>query len=165
MNQEKDLPSPIALHKALEDVWGTKPGLARYAAVNHNVVGLRFMLTSLIFFAIGGLLAMLIRTQLASSESVFMDAEEYAQVFTMHGSIMMFLFAIPFFEGLAIYLLPKLLGTRDLAFPRMSAYGYWCYLFGGSILIVALLGGVAPATGGSMYTPLSSSAYSPGTNS
>ncbi|MFN7023186.1 MAG: cytochrome c oxidase subunit I [Pseudorhizobium sp.] len=165
MNQEKHLPSPIALHHALEGVWGTKPGLARYAAVNHNVVGLRFMLTSLVFFAIGGLLAMLIRTQLASSESVFMDAEEYAQVFTMHGSIMMFLFAIPFFEGLAIYLLPKLLGTRDLAFPRLSAYGFWCYLFGGSILIAALIAGVAPNSGWFMYTPLSSNIYSPGINS
>lgn len=163
--QQQTAPSPIALHHALEEVWGTKPGVTRFAAVNHNVVGLRFMLTSLVFFAIGGLLAMLIRTQLASSESVFMDAEEYAQVFTMHGSIMMFLFAIPFFEGLAIYLLPKLLGTRDLAFPRLSAYGFWCYLFGGSILIAALIAGVAPNSGWFMYTPLSSNIYSPGINS
>ncbi len=157
--------SPVALHHALEEVWGTKPGWRRLATINHNVVGKRFMLTALIFFGIGGLLAMLIRVQLASSESVFMDAEQYAQVFTMHGTIMMFLFAIPFFEGLTIYLLPKLLGTRDLAFPRMSAYGYWCYLFGGSILIAALIGGVAPDTGWFKYTPLSSSTYAPGINS
>jgi cytochrome c oxidase subunit I+III len=166
MNHETEQPmSPVALHKALDDLWGTKPGLARLAAVNHNIVGRRFMLTSLIFFTIGGLLAMLIRTQLASSDSVFMDAEEYAQVFTMHGSIMMFLFAIPFFEGLAMYLLPKLLGTRDLAFPRLSAYGYWCYLFGGTLLIAALVAGVAPNSGWFMYTPLSSNTYSPGINS
>ncbi|MCK8779959.1 cytochrome c oxidase subunit I [Rhizobium sp. NTR19] len=157
--------SPVALHHALEAVWGTEPGWRRLATINHNVVGKRFMLTALIFFAVGGLLAMLIRVQLASSESVFMDADQYAQVFTMHGSIMMFLFAIPFFEGLTIYLLPKLLGTRDLAFPRMSAYGYWCYLFGGSILIAALVGGVAPDSGWFMYTPLSSSTYAPGINS
>lgn len=157
--------SPMALHHALERIWETKPGWGRLAAVNHNTVGKRFMLTAIVFFAIGGILAMLIRTQLASAKSAFMDAEQYAQVFTMHGTIMMFLFAIPFFEGLAIYLLPKLLGTRDLAFPRMSAYGYWCYLFGGSMLIVALLGGVAPASGWFMYTPLSSSVYSPGINS
>ena len=158
-------PSPVALHKALEAVWGTRPGWGRLAAVNHNIIGKRFMLTALVFFTIGGLLAMLIRTQLASSRSVFMDAEQYAQVFTMHGSIMMFLFAIPFFEGGAIYLLPKLLGTRDLAFPRMSAYGYWCYLFGGAMLIAALIGGVAPNSGWFMYTPLSSGVYSPGINS
>jgi cytochrome c oxidase subunit I+III len=155
----------IALHHQLERIWGTKPGWGRFAAVNHTVVGCRFMLTALVFFAVGGLLAMLIRTQLASSNSAFMDAETYAQVFTMHGSIMMFLFAIPFFEGMAIYLLPKLLGTRDLAFPRMGAYGYWCYLFGGTMLIVALVGGVAPNSGWFMYTPLSSSVYAPGINS
>ncbi|QFI68995.1 cytochrome c oxidase subunit I [Sinorhizobium alkalisoli] len=164
---EEDMkqPSPVALHKALERVWGTPPGLARLAAVNHNILGKRFMLTALVFFAVGGLLAMLIRTQLASSESAFMDAEQYAQSFTMHGSIMMFLFAIPFFEGVAIYLLPKLLGTRDLAFPRLTAYGYWCYLFGGGTLIAALLGGVAPNSGWFMYPPLSSNSYSPGINS
>ena len=157
--------SPIALHHALDRIWGTKSGWGRLATVNHNVVGKRFMLTALIFFAIGGLLAMLIRTQLASSQSAFMDAEQYAQVFTMHGSVMMFLFAIPFFEGLTIYLLPKLLGTRDLAFPRLTAHGFWCYLFGGSILIIALIGGVAPNSGWFMYTPLSSDIYSPGINS
>lgn len=157
--------SPIALHHALERTWATKPGWGRLAAVNHNTIGKRFMVTAIVFFAIGGLLAMLIRTQLASSRTAFMDAEQYAQVFTMHGSIMMFLFAIPLFEGLAIYLLPKLLGTRDLAFPRMSAYGYWCYLLGGSMLIIALLGGVAPSSGWFMYPPLSSSVYTPGINS
>ncbi|MBD8662319.1 cytochrome c oxidase subunit I [Rhizobium sp. CFBP 8752] len=156
---------PIALHRALDRLWAGKPGWGRLAAVNHNVVGVRFMLTALVFFAIGGILAMLIRTQLASANSVFMDAETYGQVFTMHGTIMMFLFAIPFFEGMAIYLLPKLLGTRDLAFPRLGAYGYWCYLFGGMILIGALIGGVAPSGGWFMYTPLSSSVYSRGINS
>ncbi|GHC72454.1 cytochrome c oxidase subunit I [Limoniibacter endophyticus] len=164
MRHKEQPTSAIALHKALDRVWATKPGWGRFAAVNHNVVGKRFMLTALVFFAIGGTLGMLIRTQLATSGSAFMEAGQYAQVFTMHGTIMMFLFAIPFFEGMAMYLLPKLLGTRDLAFPRLSAYGYWCYLFGGSILLVALLFGIAPAGGWFMYTPLSSSAYSPGIN-
>ncbi|PYB70436.1 cytochrome c oxidase subunit I [Rhizobium wuzhouense] len=156
--------SPIRLHHQLDAVWASGKGLKRFAAVNHNVIGIRFMVTALVFFAIGGVLAMLIRTQLASSNSAFLDAEQYAQVFTMHGVIMMFLFAIPFFEGLAIYLLPKMLGARDLAFPRMSAYGYWCYLFGGSFLIAALLFGIAPDGGWFMYTPLSSKPYSPGIN-
>lgn len=156
--------SPLALHRQLDAVWRSGKGWKRLAAVNHNVIGIRFMLTALVFFAIGGFLGMLIRTQLATSSSAFMDAAQYAQVFTMHGTIMMFLFAIPFFEGLSIYLLPKLLGARDLAFPRLSAYGYWCYLFGGSMLIIALLGGVAPDSGWFMYTPLSSSRYSPAIN-
>jgi len=77
---------------------------------------------------------------------------------------MMFLFAIPLFEGLAMYLLPKMLGARDMAFPRLSAYGYWCYLFGGSILIGGLVLGLAPDGGWFMYTPLSSRTYTPGIN-
>ncbi len=156
--------SAIRLHHQLDAVWGSGRGLQRLSAVNHNVIGIRFMVTALVFFAIGGILAMLIRAQLASTNSAFLDAAQYAQVFTMHGVIMMFLFAIPFFEGLAIYLLPKMLGARDLAFPRMSAYGYWCYLFGGSFLVAALVFGIAPDGGWFMYTPLSSQPYSPGIN-
>ena len=82
----------------------------------------------------------------------------------MHGSMMLFLFAIPMVEGIAVYLTPKMLGTRDFAFPRLTAYGYWCYLFGGTILTGALLAGVAPDTGWFMYTPLSSNVYTPGVN-
>ncbi|MDP3384591.1 MAG: cytochrome c oxidase subunit I [Phenylobacterium sp.] len=157
--------SAIGRHKALERLWGTAPGWGALSAVNHSTVGLRFIITSFVFFLIGGVLAMLIRAQLAGPETDFLDAAAYAQVFTMHGTVMMFLFAIPAIEGLALYMLPKLLGARDLAFPRLSAFGYWCYLFGGSILILAMLGGVAPDSGWFMYTPLSSKPYSPGINS
>ncbi|MEP5369238.1 cytochrome c oxidase subunit I, partial [Parvibaculum sp.] len=165
MTEESGATKALRLHRELTAIWGTPPGIARATAVNHSILGRRFMITAAVFFAIGGLLAMLIRTQLASAESVFMDEGLYAQVFTMHGTIMMFLFAIPLIEGFAIYLLPKLLGARDLAFPRLTAYGYWCYLFGGTMLIVALAWGVAPDAGWFMYTPLSSSIYSPGINS
>ena len=154
----------LRLHRELTAIWATPPGLGRLQAVNHTTIGKRFMLTALVFFAIGGLLAMLIRVQLATTQSAFLDAASYAQVFTMHGVVMMFLFAIPFFEGLAMYLLPKMLGTRDLAFPRMSAYGYWCYLFGGTFLVGALLAGVAPDGGWFLYTPLSSRVHTPGIN-
>jgi cytochrome c oxidase subunit I+III len=157
-------PSPVRLHKELARIWDTPPGWGRLSAVNHTVIGKRFMLAAFVFFSIGGLLAMLIRVQIATSSSAFVGPEVYGQIFTMHGTVMMFLFAIPMFEGLAIYLLPKLLGSRDLAFPRLTAYGFWCYIFGGSILIVAMLAGVAPDAGWFMYTPLSSSAYSPGIN-
>jgi cytochrome c oxidase subunit I+III len=156
--------SPVRLHKELAAVWDTGPGLAQLAAVNHTILGRRFFITASVFFAIGGVLAMLIRAQLATSESLFLEPDLYNQVFTMHGTIMMFLFAIPMFEGFAVYLLPKLLGARDLAFPRLTAYGFWCYLFGGSMLVLALLAGVAPDGGWFMYTPLSSSTYTPGIN-
>lgn len=158
--------SPVALHKALQADWSNLPGRFGFlSAVNHSTLGKRFIIAAFVFFAIGGVLAMLIRAQLSTSNAAFIGPEIYNQVFTMHGTVMMFLFAIPMFEGLAIYLLPKMLGSRDLAFPRLGAYGFWCYIFGGSILIVALLAGVAPDSGWFMYTPLSSRTYAPGINS
>ena len=156
----------LRLHRELSYIWGAPRGWrGTISTVNHSDVGRRLIIAAFTFFAIGGVLAMLIRAQLATPRSAFAGPEIYNQLFTMHGSIMMFLFAIPMFEGLAIYMLPKLLGTRDLAFPRLSAYGWWCYLFGGSLLILSLLLGVAPDSGWFMYTPLSSRPYSPGINS
>lgn len=146
----------------LERIWASGSGWRRLGAVNHHVIGLRFILTALAFFAVGGLLGMLMRVQLATPDGAFMGAGAYAQVFTMHGTVMMFLFAIPLLEGLAMILLPKMLGARDLAFPRLSAYGYWCYLFGGLILLATLAAGAAPQAGWFMYTPLSSRPHSPG---
>ncbi|WP_027135487.1 cytochrome c oxidase subunit I [Geminicoccus roseus] len=157
--------SPVRLHHELEQVWGTSPGIGRLSAVNHTILGRRFIVTAFLFFAVGGILAMLVRAQIATSHSAFVGPEIYNQIFTMHGTVMMFLFAIPMFEGLAIYLLPKMLGARDLAFPRFGAYGYWCYLFGGSILLLALAVGAAPDGGWFMYVPLTSQPYSPGINS
>lgn len=124
-----------------------------------------FLVVATFFFVVAGLLAMLLRAQLATPRSAFMGPEVYNQIFTMHGTMMMFLFAIPTFEGLAVYLLPKMLGSRDLAFPRLTAYGFWCYVFGGSMMIFALLAGIAPDSGWFMYPPLSSTLGSPGINS
>jgi cytochrome c oxidase subunit I+III len=154
----------LRLHRQLNAIWATGPGLQRFAAVNHSVIGMRMMITSFVFFAIAGVLGMLTRVQLATPRSAFMAPETYNQVFTMHGSMMLFLFAIPMVESFAVYLTPKILGTRDFAFPRLTAYGYWCYLFGGTILTVALIAGVAPNGGWFMYTPLSSNVYTPGIN-
>lgn len=163
------LPNPpqpaLRLHRESDRVWRNGPGFrGQITAVNHTTLGLRFMATAFVFFGIGGLLAMLIRAQLATPAGVFLDRDSYNQIFTMHGSIMMFLFAIPMLEGLGLYLLPKMLGTRDMAFPRLTALGYWCYLLGGTILLLAMLAGVAPRDGWFMYTPLSSAAHSPGIN-
>src|SRR5690606_1751058 len=91
-------PDPIRLHKELSAIWETPPGIARLSAVNHTIVGKRFIVTAFVFFAIGGLLAMLIRVQLATSSTAFVGPERYSQFFTMHGTVMMFLFAIPLFE-------------------------------------------------------------------
>jgi cytochrome c oxidase subunit I+III len=154
----------LRLHRELAAIWATGPGWQRLAAVNHSVLGLRFMATAFVFFAIGGVLGMLTRVQLATPDAKFMEPETYNQVFTLHGSTMLFLFAIPMVEGIAVYLTPKILGTRDFAFPRLTAYGYWCYLFGGTIVTGSLLLGIAPNGGWFMYTPLSSDVYTPGVN-
>jgi cytochrome c oxidase subunit I+III len=156
--------SALRLHRQLAAIWATGPGVQRLAAVNHTVLGMRMMITSFVFFAIAGVLGMLTRVQLATPHAAFMDAETYNQVFTMHGSMMLFLFAIPMVESFAVYLTPKILGTRDFAFPRLTAYGYWCYLFGGTILTVSLILRAAPDGGWFMYTPLSSHVYTPGIN-
>jgi len=151
--------------KQLERVWGNLPGWGRLAAVNHTTVGLRFVVTGVAFFLVGGLMAMLMRTQLALPDQDIIGVGLYSQLFTMHGTVMMFLFAIPVLEGLAMYLIPKMIGTRDLVFPRLSALGYFCYLFGGLIILSSLVLEVAPDSGWFMYTPLSSATYSPGPGS
>ncbi|MFE3837381.1 cytochrome c oxidase subunit I [Pseudogemmobacter sonorensis] len=164
-----DAPHPpqnaLRLHRELEAVWSRPPGWRGwFMSVNHTEIGLRFMLTAFFFFAVAGVLSMLIRAQLATRGGDFLDVAHYNQIFTMHGSMMMFLFAIPMLEGLAMYLLPRMLGSRDLAFPRLSALGWWCYLLGGGIILAALIAGVAPDGGWFMYAPLSSREYSPGIN-
>ncbi|MCX7561242.1 cytochrome c oxidase subunit I [Sulfitobacter sp. F26204] len=152
-------------HRKLTAIWASEPGIRGwFSTVNHTDLGRMFLVTAFFCFMVGGLLSMLIRAQLATPHSAFAGPEIYNQIFTMHGTIMMFLFAIPTFEGLAIYLLPKMLGTRDLAFPRLTAYGYWCYFFGGAMLIFSMLFGIAPDGGWFMYPPLSNAIYSPGIN-
>lgn len=156
---------PAALHAELDAVWRRLPGWRGFVCdVNHGAIGLRFMVTAIVYFAIGGVLAMLIRVQLANPRAAFVGPDIYNQLFTMHGTIMMFLFAIPMLEGLALYLLPKFLGARDMAYPRLSALGWWCYALGGLILLAAMLAGVAPDSGWFMYTPLSDKVHTPGIN-
>lgn len=153
----------LQLHKALSRIWAPEPGWRGWLTTsNNNDIGRLFLAVATAFFVIGGILAMLIRAQLATPASAFMGPEAYNQVFTMHGTVMMFLFAIPFFEALSMLLLPGMLGTRDLAFPRLGAYGLWVYIFGGSAVILAMLMGLAPDGGWFMYPPLTSAAFSPG---
>jgi len=149
----------------LGQVWRNPPGLGALSVVSHSSLGLRFMVTGAFFFLVGGLLAMLIRTQLALPAQTILSAEVYNQFFTMHGTVMMFLFAIPTLEGMAIYLIPKMIGARDLVFPRITSLGYYCYLFGGLIILSSLFLGIAPDSGWFMYTPLSSQQFSPGPGS
>lgn len=147
----------------LDRTWASPPGfLYWFTHVNQSRIGLRFIVTSLVFFVLAGVLALLMRLQLAVPENSLVSPELFNQFFTMHGTTMMFLFAIPMVEGLGIYLAPLMIGTRDMAFPRLNAFGYYIYLIGGSVLFISLLLGMAPATGWFSYVPLAGKEYSPG---
>ncbi|MGR3511988.1 MAG: cytochrome c oxidase subunit I [Paracoccaceae bacterium] len=148
--------------KDFEEVWTQPPGAKVLSSVSHRVVGKRFLITGFIFFLIAGVLALLVRLQLLVPENTFLDSETYNQFFTMHGTIMMFLFAIPMLEGFAVYLIPLMIGARDLVFPRLGAFGYYCYLFGGIIVLSSFLFDAAPAGGWFMYVPLSTGEFTPG---
>jgi cytochrome c oxidase subunit I+III len=151
-----------AQEERLLEVWAARKGLAYWSAVNNTEVGLWYTVATFIFLLAAGVLALLMRTQLAVPSNDFLSAETYNQVFTMHGSVMMFLVAVPFLEAVAIYFLPQMLGARDLPFPRLSAYGFWCYLIGGSVVFGSIFFGAAPDGGWFMYPPLTSHEYSPG---
>lgn len=151
------------LRVTLEHTWRNAPGLwGQLTAVNHSTIGLRFVATGIVFLLIAGMLSMFMRLQLAWSDQTVLDHALYNQFMTMHGTTMMFLFAVPVMEGFALYLIPKMIGARDVPYPRMTAFGYWCYLFGGLFLYSGFLFGAAPDGGWFMYTPLSGPEYSPG---
>lgn len=146
----------------LDDTWRSPPGLLGwFTHVNQRQIGFRFVVTSIIFFALGGLLALLMRLQLVQPENTLMGAELYNQLMTMHGTTMMFFFAVPAMEGLGIYLVPLMLGTRDMAFPRLNAFGYYVYLLAGVTLYISLFLGMAPDTGWFSYVPLAGIEFSP----
>ncbi|NDV52552.1 MULTISPECIES: cbb3-type cytochrome c oxidase subunit I [unclassified Salipiger] len=140
----------------LMKVWETPTGWRRISAVNNSSVGKWYLLTSFAFFTFAGFLALLIRAQLAVPNNDLLSQSLYNQLFTLHGTAMMFLFAVPIFEAVAILILPAILGARDLPFPRLSAFGYWCFLIGGVFVCGSVFFGVAPQGGWFMYTPLSS---------
>jgi cytochrome c oxidase subunit I+III len=158
------LPRPAGELERLENVWKTPRGWRFLTAVNNTSIGLLYIGTSLLFFVLAGVLGLLMRLQLAVPDNTLLSAATYNQVFTMHGTVMMFLFAIPVVEAIAVYLLPGMLGARDLPFPRLSAYAFWAYAVGGLGFFCSLFFGLAPDGGWFMYPPLTGKQYSPGLN-
>jgi cytochrome c oxidase subunit I+III len=155
------LPRPAGEREALERAWRQPQGWRRLAMVNNTHIGLLYIGTALLFLVLGGILALLMRTQLAVPGNDFVSHHTYNQLFTMHGTVMMFLFAVPVIEAMAVYLLPGMLGARDLPFPRLGAYAYWAYAIGGLIFFGTLFFGVAPDGGWFMYPPLTGREFSP----
>src|SRR5690349_6654260 len=151
------------LEARLERTWRRPPGILGWlATVDHKEIGRRYIVTALIFLALGGALSLLMRLQLARPDSNLISASRYNELFTMHGSTMMFLFAVPVMEGVAVFIIPLMLGTRSTAFPRLNAFSYFMYLFGGLMLWVAFVLNIGPDIGWFAYTPLSGPQFSPG---
>ncbi|NTZ41696.1 cytochrome ubiquinol oxidase subunit I [Altererythrobacter sp. SALINAS58] len=148
----------------LEEIWNAPKGWRRLTAVNNNYVGFWYVVTAFGFFLAAGILALGMRVQLAAPMQDFLGVDTYNQFFTMHGTVMMFLFAVPMVEAIGVMLLPQMLAARDLPFPRLSAYAYWAYAVGGTLFFLSLFVGLAPDGGWFMYPPLTSIAFSPDIN-
>ncbi|KQZ21961.1 MULTISPECIES: cytochrome c oxidase subunit I [Caulobacter] len=151
------------LRARLERTWASPRGLRGVlTAVDHKIIGRRYVVTGMVFFFLAGVLALLMRAQLARPESGLIGPDRYNQIFSMHGTTMMFLFAVPIMEAVAVYLVPLMCGARNISFPRLNAYGYWVYLFGGAMIWIAFLMNVGPETGWFSYVPLAGPEFSPG---
>src|SRR5271155_5371716 len=153
-----EVPVPSKLHEWL-------------VTVDHKRLGIMYIATSLFFFAVAGVLAAFMRMQLAFPNGKVLAPEVFNRLFTMHGTTMVFLVGMPFFAGLANYLVPLMIGARDMAFPRLNAFGYWMFLFGGFLLYFSYIAGeglaghgTAPDVGWFAYAPLTERAFSRGTS-
>ncbi|OWO94982.1 cytochrome c oxidase subunit I [Rhizobium esperanzae] len=163
-------PSPADLAAGSEEAeaflrrtWSTPSGLlAALSTVDHKIIGRRYIATAFVFLILGGVLALVMRIQLAFPEARFISADRYNQIFTVHGSNMMFLFAVPVMEAMAVYLVPMMVGTRNIAFPRLNAFSYWIYLAGGLLLWISLALDTAPDVGWFSYVPLAGPQYGAG---
>ncbi len=130
---------------------------------DHKVIGNMYLVTSFVFFIFGGILALMIRAELAQPGTQFIDDEVYNQLFTMHGTIMLLLFATPLFFGFGNAIMPLQIGAPDVAFPRLNMFSYWLYLFGGLITVSGfVVPGGAASFGWFAYAPLSDAVNSPG---
>jgi cytochrome c oxidase subunit I+III len=147
----------------LDRTWRPLPGIAGFfTVVSYRTIGLRFIVSGFVFLLLGGVQALVMRTQLAQPNLDVVSSELFQQLFTMHGVTMMFFFAVPMFEGLAMYLVPLMIGSRDMAMPRLGALGYWIYVIAGITLYTGFFLGSGPDAGWFAHAPLSSdTSYTP----
>ncbi|HEU0052866.1 MAG TPA: cbb3-type cytochrome c oxidase subunit I, partial [Longimicrobium sp.] len=147
----------------LDRTWRRKPGVWGWlVSTNHKSVAARYVFTAVLFLIAGGVEALLMRIQLAKPENSFLTPDQYNQLFSTHGTTMMFLFAVPVMEAMGLYFVPLMIGTRNVAFPRLNLFGYYVYLIGGLFLYAGLLVNSGPDAGWFNYVPLSGPEFSPG---
>jgi cytochrome c oxidase subunit I+III len=153
------------LAERLESVWREQPGLGTWlTTVDHKRIGVKYIYTSFAFFVVGGIQSLIMRAQLTDAGLNLLNPEAYNQLFSMHGITMMFLFAMPMFSGFGNYFVPLMIGTRDMAFPRLNAFGFWIFLAGGLFLYSSFLVGQAPNDGWFNYPPQALRLFTPGLN-
>jgi cytochrome c oxidase subunit I len=155
-----DIPVPAGLLDAGFPAQTRSAWLDWVATVDHKRIGILYLLATLMFFCLGGIEALLIRIQLAWPGNTFLSPEMYNQIFTMHGTTMVFLVVVPLLLGLANYLTPLMIGASDMALPRLNAFSFWVFLLGGVLLYFSFISGHAPSAGWFSYAPLSEKGYS-----
>jgi cytochrome c oxidase subunit I+III len=154
-----------ALRGRLERIWETGPGILGWiGTVDHKEIGLRYIWTAFILLAIGGIEALVMRLQLAGPDRHLLNPEQYDQLFSTHGMTMIFLYAFPILSGFSNYLWPLLLGSRDMAFPRLNALSYWIYLAAALFMYAGFLVGAGPNDGWFNYVPYAQRQFNPGLN-
>src|SRR3954454_6305167 len=149
----------------LEEKWEDAPGLPGFFnTVDHKRIGVRYIYTAFAFFFAAGIIALVLRTQLATSNEHVLDPQAYNALFTGHGTTMIFLFNPPVLAGFGNYLIPLMIGSRDMAFPRLNAFSYWIFLFSGLFLFAGFVVGHPPDGGWFAYVPLTDRTYSDSIN-
>jgi cytochrome c oxidase subunit 1/cytochrome c oxidase subunit I+III len=145
---------------SLADIKEYRGVLSWVASIDHKQIGIMYILSGFFFLLVGVAEAMIMRLQLARPANHLISPETYDQLFTMHGTTMVFLMAMPLLFGFSVYLVPLMIGARDMAFPRLNAFGFWIYFFGALMLYLSFLAGGAPAAGWFSYAPLTEKGYS-----
>jgi cytochrome c oxidase subunit I len=158
------VPAPGPRTRArLTHLWETPEDLRGWlGTVDHKKLGKRYLMTAFAFLLVGGIEAVLIRLQLARADQTLFTAEQYNQIFTLHGVTMIFWYAQPILTGFGVYLIPLMIGARDLAYPRLNAFGYWTFLLSGLFLYASPFLGQSPHAGWFAYVPYSTGKFSPG---
>src|SRR3954464_3459572 len=152
-----------ALHERLHEAWKGRPGFWGWLiSTDHKSIGKRYLVTAILMLVFGGINALIMRTQLSRPENGLVGPDKYNQLFTVHGTTMMFLFAVPVMTAMGLYFVPLMLGTRTVPFPRLNAFGYWCFAIACGMLWISMVVNVGPDAGWFSYVPLSGPGYSPG---
>jgi cytochrome c oxidase subunit 1 len=154
---------PVTLRDMLEQRWGDRSGFMGWlTSVDHKRIARRYIVTAFVFFAGAGLMAAVMRAQLAQPNQHLVGPDLYDQLFSMHGTVMMFLFAVPIMQAVGVFLVPLMVGARNIAFSRLNAFSYWVFLFGGLMIFVAFALNIGPEAGWFSYVPLAGPQYSAG---